>query len=380
VVRGRSQAGRVYDRPRCLQRHDLPGPPRARQADGILLWDLKRFARNLLDSQFYKADLRRRGWTLIFLSDDIPETDFAPVYEALLEWKAQKDRDDIAKDVKRGLHALAQMGYAPGGFPPRGYKAQSLDVEIEGKKRQVRRWVPDPEWWDVARRAWEIRAAGSSLSEIQQATHIYRSRNCLTAFFANKTYLGIRKCGETGVEGAHEPLITREIWDAVQRGSNRRSPSGRWVRHPRRVGSPFLLSGLLYYQLCGASMNGGRTPARKLKDGNRAEWRFYMCAREKREYLQACPSRRLKAELVEDAVLHTVLSTVLAPQHLLQLLEETNEALNDRYHDLTQRQDQLQYQLERQDERMSRLLDALELGESAAVRDRLQRREAERAV
>ena len=34
-----------------------------RAADGILLWDLKRFARNITDSQFYKADLRRRGWT-----------------------------------------------------------------------------------------------------------------------------------------------------------------------------------------------------------------------------------------------------------------------------------------------------------------------------
>ena len=73
--------------------------------DGILYWDTKRFARNQLDSQFYKGDLRRRGYRLISLSDDIPDNEFAVVVEAFLEWKAQKDRQDIAKDVKRGIMA-----------------------------------------------------------------------------------------------------------------------------------------------------------------------------------------------------------------------------------------------------------------------------------
>jgi DNA invertase Pin-like site-specific DNA recombinase len=42
---------------------------------GILYWDIKRFARNKDDSQFFKADLRRRGYRLISLSDNIPEGD-----------------------------------------------------------------------------------------------------------------------------------------------------------------------------------------------------------------------------------------------------------------------------------------------------------------
>lgn len=57
--------------------------------DGTLFWDTQRLGRDQLDNAFIKADLRRRGFVLIFLSDDIPDVgDFTPVIEAFLDWKA----------------------------------------------------------------------------------------------------------------------------------------------------------------------------------------------------------------------------------------------------------------------------------------------------
>lgn len=41
--------------------------------DGILFRDVRRLGRDQLDNSFIKADLRRRGFALIFLSDDIPD-------------------------------------------------------------------------------------------------------------------------------------------------------------------------------------------------------------------------------------------------------------------------------------------------------------------
>lgn len=348
------------------------------QVAGILVWDLKRFARNLLDSQFYKADLRRRGYTLVFLSDDIPETDFAPVYEALLEWKAQKDRGDIAKDSQRGLQTLARLGYAPGGFPPRGYIAEVLTVELEGKKRQVRRWIPDPQWWDRARQAWQMRAEGRSLSDIVQVTGIFPSQNCLTAFFANRTYLGIRKCGDLEIPNAHEPLVTLDVWDAVQKQRRRRAPGGAWLNHPRRVNSRYLLSGLLYCAECGSAMCGSASPARHMADGNRAEWRFYICGRKTRQHTAACPSSRIKADIIEDAVLQTITEDILTEAHLAQLLENTNAALAGQQHDLTERQERLQYAVRQQERLIANLVDAVEQGQSQSVGERLRQREQER--
>ncbi|RLC63217.1 MAG: hypothetical protein DRI48_08680, partial [Chloroflexi bacterium] len=96
--------------------------------DGILLWDLKRFARDRLDNAFFKADLRRRGYTVIFLSDNIPQGGIGHIYEAMLEWKAEQDLQDISKDVKRGLADLVgtrgadgkYLGLCP-GKPPTGF-------------------------------------------------------------------------------------------------------------------------------------------------------------------------------------------------------------------------------------------------------------------
>ena len=144
--------------------------------DGILYWDTKRFARNQLDSQFYKGDLRRRGYRLISLSDDIPDNEFSVVIEAFLEWKAQKDREDISKDTKRGLAYIVSMkdengnyiGLMP-GRPPTFFKGESFDTGLKrnnGQPRIVQRWVPDPETWERGKVVWEMRAERASYIKI----------------------------------------------------------------------------------------------------------------------------------------------------------------------------------------------------------------------
>lgn len=351
---------------------------------GVLVWDLKRFARNLLDSQFHKADLRRRGYTLVFLSDDIPESDFAPVYETILEWKAEKDRADIAKDAQRGLQTIARLGYAPGGFPPRGYLAEVLEVEIEGKKRQVRRWVPDPDTWGAARRAWEMRAAGASLEDIFTATRLFANQDVFTTFFRNRTYLGVRKCGDILIENAHPALITPDLWEAVQQRRHPHGPLRRGLTweddHPRRTSSSFLLSGLLYCEHCGAAMSGGRcTPRAPASDGYlRREWRFYICSRKTRESLRSCPSSRIKAETIEQSVIQTLLREVITPDRLQQIQDETNASLSGRRDELVTRQKQLQRELSSQEQKIARLVDAVEASDSQSVRSRLKERELER--
>ena len=284
--------------------------------------------------------------------------------------------------MKRGLHFLAQQGYAPGGFPPRGYSAEFLEVEIEGNQRTVRRGAPDPTYWDLALTAWKMREAGASYDEILRATHLFKHQGCFVPFFANTTYLGIRKCGELEVENAHKPMITQEIWDAVQKRRQLR-PSKRkgksWEDdHPRRARSLYLLSGLLYCSECGAAMCGSYSPERHMKDGHRKEWRFYICGRKTRESLRACSSSRLKADVIESAVLETLLRDVLTVDHIEHIIRETNAALAERRGELKQSERRLRRGISRLDGQISRLIDGLESGESAAVRSRLERRERER--
>jgi chromatin segregation and condensation protein Rec8/ScpA/Scc1 (kleisin family) len=77
-------------------------------------------------------------------------------------------------------------------------------------------------------------------------------------------------------------------------------------------------------------------------------------------------------------VLTTLLRDVLTIEHLEQLIRETNAALGGKHQNLIEREQQLLQQLSQVETRISRLLDALEHGESLSVRQRLQEREQER--
>lgn len=131
---------------------------------GLIIWKFSRFARNLNDAQFYKADLRRRGFTIHSMQDNIPTGLDGHFFEAAIDWMNARFLKDLSEDVRRGLHHnVKQFGAVP-GVPPRGFKRELITVgaRLDGRPHQVSRWVPDPEWWQRCRTAWELRAGGAS--------------------------------------------------------------------------------------------------------------------------------------------------------------------------------------------------------------------------
>src|SRR5579862_9616204 len=91
-----------------------------RPVDGIAVWAFSRFTRNQLDAQFYKADLRKRGYVIVSKIDDIPNNEMAPIYEAFIDWKNQRFLDDLSADVRRGQHFIVERGTGRVGFRKRG--------------------------------------------------------------------------------------------------------------------------------------------------------------------------------------------------------------------------------------------------------------------
>jgi len=353
-----------------------------RPVDGIIFWSLARLARDQLDSQFIKIDLRRRGYTIHSMIDDIPTGEFAPVVEALIDWKNERFLKDLSQNVKRGLADLARKGYAPGGFPPRGYNAEKvqIDVKRDGTPRIVSRWIPDPGLGPRVTRAWEMRAAGASYEQIHEATHVMGTLGSYVTMFRNKTYLGIRKCGDLEVENAHEPLVSRELWDAVQATLRKRPAKGqRWPegkRHPMRANTPYLLSGIAYCAECGAAMVSG---ADNMSGHRRSPWPYYLCGRKKREGWSSCPSGKIGARKPEQAVLQAVTRRVLTPDFVSALVTEVN-ALLDR--DAPAARGQIQEterHIARVEEAIDNLLDVAERFGATSAGPRLAEREAERA-
>src|SRR5262249_58798 len=99
---------------------------RPRPVEGVVTWNTSRFGRDQLDSQFYKAYLRRQGYVILGKEDGIDQSPLAPVLESMLEWKAQQDLAVISTDSKRGLEYLARQGFWPGGILPVGFVGEKV--------------------------------------------------------------------------------------------------------------------------------------------------------------------------------------------------------------------------------------------------------------
>jgi DNA invertase Pin-like site-specific DNA recombinase len=331
---------------------------------GVAVWKFNRFGRDFLDSQFYKAHLRRMGYALVSMADDIPQSNFAPVVEALLDWKAERDLEDLSSDVKRAFSELRSQGYKTGGFPPRGLlvvKEPLLGPDGKpikrpnGTERFVLRWVPDPASAPLVQQAFAMRAEGAGYAAILRGPlhGVYKSTSCLPTFFANRNYV------TAGV-------ITEELFQQVQ-AVQLRSKRKEGQAHPRRVSSPFLLSGLLECR-CGGQMVG---------ETQQGRWRYYRCNRQKRERTGECTQPKIRADRLEEPILDAILSCVLTPERIAELTEAVNAELNGD-DGLQAEADRLRQHVAEVEATINRLLDALEREGLESVRDRLKAREAER--
>jgi len=224
-----------------------------------------------------------------------------------------------------------------------------------------------------------MKAQGATNLEILEKTGLFNTKNSLTWFFRNKTYLGIRKCAELEVPDAHEPLIDEEMWHQVQARLLRAPRRGHsWPKdreHPSRAASPYLLSGLIRCAYCGSAMIG-RAVTRSSRRGKR--WRCYLCGRKNREGWAACESRQMGAEMVEAEVMRKVLDRVLDPDYLARLLEEVNKRFSQGTEGLDFHIAETERALAKTRKAIEALLDLAETEGSAAAAGRLQKREEEK--
>jgi DNA invertase Pin-like site-specific DNA recombinase len=293
---------------------------------GLLLWNFARFARDLDDSTYYKATLRRRGIVVHSITDPIPAGQYGRVVETIIDITNEEKSRQTSRDVKRALQALVKQGFASGGNPPRGYLAEKVTIGIKrnGAPRVVSRWVPDLiELGELCKLAFRMRAQGKSYKLITDATggRIFKSKNCWATFFANKTYIGFGKCGALEVPDHHQPLIDLETWEAVQQVQREARRKIDSPMHPMRVSHPTLLSGWAVCIHCGGAIMYDET-------GKNA-WPSYLCGRKRRQGWRSCEGRLIGARAADESVVNAVLGRVFTGDYLEALLGEVRATFAD---------------------------------------------------
>lgn len=342
----------------------------------ILMWAWNRFARDFDDALYYKADLRRRGIEIVPTNGEVPRDlprAVRNILEAVVHMQDENASAEISRNTMRGKATLAAAGYIPtGSKPPPGYRVQFEEAAIGGRRRRARRWVPDPETWPLARRAWDMRLAGATYQEIWDAWPIYKAPNYFGCFFANTAYKG--QVHASGAVIEVEPMVTPEEWRRVNANkSNRRSGA-----YARRKTSTFLLSGLAVCARCGTELWGGVTSAHTDKRGYyHQSHRQYQCPRRVR--YGGCDLPRMSANRLERAVIQTLLDEVLTEENLQAQAAAIEEQRDAERPALEAQLVTLGRELEHLDQSIANLLDVIETGNSSAsVARRLAEREEER--
>jgi len=334
-----------------------------RPIDGIVVWSFARFARDQLDSQFYKADLRKRGYVVLSYADDIPNNALAPLMEAFADWKNQRFLEDLSIDTKRGQLYVVEQGFWVSSHPPFGYRMEKVEMGVKhsGSVRYGNRLVKDEPLVERVALAWQMKLQkNASYREIQDATHLFARMTHYREFFGNMIYAGVfvfngNRYPVNWADGSRfcEPYVSLEEYYQVQENRQQRSIA---VVAPRTLSSSYLLSGLLQCGLCAekgrkASLVGGK--------GTGSNYRFYRCTTAQVTHPRECDLPRKPSWRLDEAVIQILKETILKSEYLEKEVEHANARPMHSQHEVKVRIEEVERLVAVEQKRVESIVDLI---------------------
>lgn len=244
--------------------------------DVIYVWKFSRFCRNQEESMVYKNLLKKKGVSVVSVSEPIPEGHFGSLLERVIEWMDEFYLVNLGAEVMRGMTEKASRG-EPNCPPPFGY------VMIDG------RYYPDRESGavEVVQEIFERYASGEGMRSIVTVFHDrgIKTKNGATIdnrrieyILHNPCYIGKIRFTPDGtkavskrqydnenimvVDGLHEPIISMELWDKVQKRLEIiRKAYPKFSKREQPI--EYMLKGLVRCSACGGTLNCNGTRSGK---------------------------------------------------------------------------------------------------------------------
>ncbi len=237
--------------------HDASELTAAGRAPAIMLPSLRVIADRARDRLVRALQAHATGALVLLASDE-------RLVDAMLStWNDRAEGDRHAERVREGMQRRALRGYAL-GRPPFGYRVHEHRLELEPPEVAIVR--------ELVRLYLEeglgVRRIAALFNDRGLVTRQGRpwSATAVRDILRNPTYLGTSRRLGVIVSAAHEPILTRAEFDAIQRrmSDRRTAPSEQQRRE-------YLLSGLTRCGYCGNRLIGVRRP------GADVELVYYQC-------------------------------------------------------------------------------------------------------
>ena len=256
--------------------------------EGVLVYQLDRFARNRYDSAINKAKLKKNGVRVISARENISDDASGILVEGVLESMAEYYSAELSQKIRRGMSLNAEKCLSNGSNPGLGY---TVDEE--------RHFHIDPETAPIVREIFERYANGETVTDIVKQLYDRRiktsrgkefNKNSLHRLLRNKRYIGTYIYKDTETPGGMPRIIEDELFERVQRilDRNKQAPART------RGEGEYLLTTKLFCGYCREMMTGyGGTS----KTGK--AYRYYACNNYKR---RKCKKKVVRKQAIEDKV------------------------------------------------------------------------------
>ncbi len=274
------------------------------EANGIICWHLNRLSRNPLESGILQQLLADGK----IQSIQTKEKEYLPSDNAIVisveSGMSSQFSKDLSKAVKSGIDKKIIKGQAP-ILAPLGYL--NTKHEVRGENYIVK----DPDRFELIKKAWGLMLTGNytipKLLKIMNDDWGMRTRttrhrgggkinkSTMYGIFTNIFYTGLFIYnGEVG-NGKHEPMITMDEFDMVQK------LLGRYGK-PRAKSHIFTYTGTMICGECGSAITAC-TKTKLVKTKNELkDYTFYYCSHRKKG-TENCPQRAfIPLKQMEDMI------------------------------------------------------------------------------
>lgn len=341
-----------------------------RVCDAVLVWKLDRLSRSQKDTLYLIED--------VFLKNDIAfismnenfdtSTPFGRAMIGILSVFAQLEREQIRERMAVGREGRAKAGlYHGGGYAPIGYDYSRKE---DGGAGLI---VNEYEAMQV-REIYSLYLGGMSINRLQEYLSeryttkygAWHSTGSVRAVLKSKLYMGLVTFDGKTYPGRHEPLVSPEDFEAVQR----RLEAMSWQKAADLRGEKrgafqrvHILGGLLWCARCGARYfaNGGYSGSGE----KRRYYPYYVCysrGKVSKHMIRDpdCKNNRWPVEKLDGIVLEQIRQLALDPSAF------ERAAHPDCCVDVHTKQDLLRSRLSELDAQIERLLDLCQAGGVAA--------------
>ncbi len=330
--------------------------------EGVLVYQLDRFARNRYDSAINKAKLKKNGVRVLSAKENISDDASGILVEGVLESMAEYYSVELSQKIHRGMQINAQKCLSNGSNPGLGYKVDS-----------ERRFYVDEDEAKIVREIFHRYASGETVADIIRdlnsrkiTTSLGRefNKNSLHRLLRNRRYIGMYIYKGEETPGGMPQIVDDGLFERVQNILDRNKAAPARSRGKQE----YLLTTKLFCGHCKEMMTGYTGTG---KHGNK--YHYYICNGAKKK---VCDKKVIQKALIEERVVQAC-SELLTEEKVKYIADQVYAACKKDGDLLSVKK--LKAALKEADSAIENLWVALEKGQSVdMITERIHKREAEK--